>query len=370
MSDYTSRARRFTLRFPLMTHLSIQINFWIIAHIVFNLISYLIFRSFSTAFSLNIKATLGPNILLAIVLGIFYGLSFGLIEYFLENQFFRRKSLGRVLFLKAIFSLLVFFVLFGLIKLAIYKYIISPMFYPNGLSLTDQVWKYIFFMYLIYTFFINLIISFINQMNKKFGPGVLLPMLFGRYRSPKEEDRIFMFMDLKSSTSIAEVLGHIRYSAFIRDSFMDINYVLSQFNAEIYQYVGDEIVLSWSTDDGLKESVCIAFFFACEAQFNQKAEIYMREYGMVPEFKAGIHRGKVTAVEIGEIKRDIAYHGDTLNTTARIQSVCNEFGKPFLASKEMIDNTDISKHYHITSIGMISLKGKRNPVEIVSVEQI
>ncbi len=43
--------------------------------------------------------------------------------------------------------------------------------------------------------------------------------------------------------------------------------------------------------------------------------------------------GKVTAVEIGDIKRDIAYHVDTLNTAARIQSVCNEYNKDFLVSE-------------------------------------
>src|SRR4030095_9113636 len=151
-----------------------------------------------------------------------------------------------------------------------------------------------------------------------------------------------MFMDLKSSTSMAEKLGHLKYSSFIRDCFMDINQVLSPFNAQVYQYVGDEIVLTWKVRDGLKDFSCIRFFFACEKQFVDKFEYYTKHYGVLPHFKAGLHLGEVTAVEIGEIKRDIAYHGDTLNTAARIRSVCNDFDKKLLASESLLEKIGVN----------------------------
>ncbi len=91
-----------------------------------------------------------------------------------------------------------------------------------------------------------LVINFIIQVNKKFGPGVLVPLLLGQYRNPKEEERAFLFMTLHSSTRIAESLGHFRYSSFIRDCFIDINKVMTNVHdAEVYQYVDDEIVISW-----------------------------------------------------------------------------------------------------------------------------
>ena len=167
----------------------------------------------------------------------------------------------------------------------------------------------------------SLVISFINQMNRKFGPGVLLPLLLGRYRNPKEEERIFMFMDLKSSTKHAENLGHIKYSALIRDSFMDINKVLVKHRAEIYQYVGDEIVISWPVTEGMKKAACVEFYFDCQNQFNLRKNYYTKLYGLTPKFKGGLHAEPVTAVEVGDVKRDIAYHGDTINTAAaRIQA--------------------------------------------------
>ena len=212
------------------------------------------------------------------------------------------------------------------------------------------------------------VISFINQMNKKFGPGVLLPMLFGKYRKPREEERIFMFMDLKSSTTHAEKLGHLKYSALIRDSFMDINQVLSRHNAEIYQYVGDEIVISWPMTSNRSGLSCVEFFFACQDQFNKRYSFYMENYGFVPQFKAGLHLGVVTAVEVGEIKRDIAYHGDTLNTASRIQSVCNQYDKILLVSGDVKDFTQLEKEYSVESLGDISLKGKEKLIGVYSVE--
>jgi adenylate cyclase len=214
----------------------------------------------------------------------------------------------------------------------------------------------------------TLLISFINQVNRKYGPGVLVPLLLGKYRNPRDEERIFMFMDLKSSTGTAEQLGHLKYSAFIRDCFMDINQLLLPFNAQVYQYVGDEIIVMWGVSDGLKEFSCIRFFFACEKQFQDRSAYYTMNYGYLPRFKAGIHMGKVTAVEIGEVKRDIAYHGDTLNTTARIQSVCNEHNKTFLASEYLLEKIGLHHGLKTESLGMIQLRGKTTSVGIASVD--
>lgn len=59
-------------------------------------------------------------------------------------------------------------------------------------------------------------INIISEMDKKFGSGNLRKMLTGEFFRPKEENRIFMFLDLRSSTSMAEILGHIKYSELIQ----------------------------------------------------------------------------------------------------------------------------------------------------------
>jgi adenylate cyclase len=307
-------------------------------------------------------------VLIAVILGVLYGVILGLTGYYFDKKIFRNQPLGKVIVFKTLTSLGVLILILALLRYVLFDPLISPSL--PGIKLSEESWQLLFFLLLVYYFFMTLVISFINQVNKKYGPGILVPLLLGRYRSPKEEDRIFMFMDLKSSTATAEQLGHLKYSSFIRDCFSDINEVLYPFYAQVYQYVGDEIVVTWPESEGVRNHSCIEFYFACKRQFQNRAGYYKTNYGLLPDFKAGAHTGTVTTVEIGEYKRDIAYHGDTLNTASRIQGVCNEYNKSFLVSKYLLDKMGLSPKMKIQELGMILLKGKTTRVGIVSVDWI
>ena len=366
--NYTQRARRFTVRFPFLNSLLIQISFWVPANMVLAVLLHFTYLSVNENVALPLPPQLVPTMLIGIIVGILYGAVLGSTEYFLEKQFFRKRTLGITFLLKLVVSLLTLTFLFGLVRFVLFEQLILPMVQQEKSPLSDASWRYTFYIFLVYYFLMACVITFITQVNKKYGPGVLVPLLLGKYRQPKEEERIFMFMDLQSSTSIAEQLGHLQYSSFIRDSFMDINQVIGKHNAEIYQYVGDEIVLTWRMEEGLNNLSCIRFYFACGEQFANRAVYYEQQYGRLPFFKAGLHGGKITAVEIGEIKRDIAYHGDTINTAARIQGLCNTYQKSLLLSKGFTEVEGFNEQFSSVSLGMVTLKGRVEPVELVSVE--
>ncbi|MBL7746247.1 MAG: hypothetical protein JNM19_02365, partial [Chitinophagaceae bacterium] len=54
------------------------------------------------------------------------------------------------------------------------------------------------------------------QFNTKFGEGNMWNMISGKYQTPKTEQRIFMFVDLNASTTIAEKLGDERYHQLLK----------------------------------------------------------------------------------------------------------------------------------------------------------
>ena len=354
--------KRFLYRFPALAYVTRQIIFWILAYAFLALISHLLLKAAGS--SLDAKSNLVANLIIAVYLGFFNGIATGLADRFFERRLFYNKSLGKIFLGKAFIYLIVFIVLISFVRYSLYPYLLVKFFNNSNPETLQRYWDYFFYFLLFYNIVAGLVISFINQVNRKFGPGVLLPLLLGRYRTPKEEQRIFLFMDLKASTSIAETLGHLKYSAFIRDSFMDINTMLFRFNAQVYQYVGDEIVLTWNAREDLHSISSIEFFFACQARFQVRTPYYLKKYGQVPKFKAGLHSGPVTAVEVGDIRRDIAYHGDTLNTASRIQSVCNEFERDILSSMDFLGRSGASRYYMIESLGMVELKGKSQAVEI------
>ena len=355
----------FAYRFPFLRYLLLQIIFWLVSYLFLGFISHLLLMLAGTG---QIKGSLAENLILSTLFGFFYGVAAGFVGWFFERRFFYNKALWVVFLGKIVISLIVFVILINIVRFVLHPYV-SKLLFSTAVFITEKKsWDAFFYLMLIYNIAIELLITFINQVNKKYGPGVLLLLLMGKYRSPKEEERIFLFMDLKSSTLLAETLGHLKYSAFIRDSFMDINTMLSKYNAQVYQYVGDEIVITWPITIGLRNAACIEFFFACQAKFIERADYYNGRYGEIPQFKAGLHMGKVTAVEVGDIKRDIAYHGDTLNTAARIQCICNNYDKKFLSSVYVLNNVKVNNLFKIESIGAVILKGKTEAVEIASIE--
>jgi adenylate cyclase len=54
-----------------------------------------------------------------------------------------------------------------------------------------------------------------------------------------------MFVDLLSSTTIAEALGNEKYHNLLHDFYADITNPIIYNKGEIYQYVGDEVIVSW-----------------------------------------------------------------------------------------------------------------------------
>lgn len=205
------------------------------------------------------------------------------------------------------------------------------------------------------------------QVSSKFGQGIFWNILCGKYNTPKEENRIFMFLDLNSSTTIAEQLGNEKYHELLRDFFADITNPILDNKGEIYQYVGDEVIVAWNHYDGIDGNHCLQCFFDIKAQLKEKEKYYHSRYGLLPSFKAGFHCGKVVAGEVGVIKRDVTYSGDVLNTTARIQHMCKEFNSEIIASEELIAMLAPS-HYVFQSLGTIQLRGKGKELALCSIK--
>jgi len=208
---------------------------------------------------------------------------------------------------------------------------------------------------------------FFVQLDRLLGPGVLLGYVTGRYHHPRREERIFMFLDLKGSTSIADHMEPDRYFGFLHQYFTEMSEPILETDAEIYQYVGDEVVLTWRMKTGLEEAACIRAFFLIEDQMRTNREVFLSRYGVAPEFKAGVHAGEVITAQIGELKSEIVYNGDVLNTAARIQAACGELGRRLLVSASLVDRLALGSPYVVERLGPTRLRGKEEPIELCAV---
>jgi adenylate cyclase len=215
-----------------------------------------------------------------------------------------------------------------------------------------------------------LLLNFLSQVNRKFGPGNMLKFMMGRYHSPREEKRVFLFLDLKDSTKIAEELGNHQYSRLLQNCYQDLTDVIAKYKADVYQYVGDEVVLSWPVEQGLKDLSCIKFYFAYELKLQSRREFYLNFFNTMPVFRGGMDMGRVTVAEVGEIKREIAYHGDVLNTASRIQGKCKDFDKKLLASMHIIDDIAAWDGFDLEPIKSVKLRGKKESHDIFAINLI
>ncbi|MEO6949526.1 MAG: adenylate/guanylate cyclase domain-containing protein [Ginsengibacter sp.] len=214
----------------------------------------------------------------------------------------------------------------------------------------------------VYWLSIFMVTQLILIINEKYSPGVFFEILTGKYVNPKVENRIVMFIDLKDSTPIAENLGHRQYFIFIKEFIFNVSKAVINCDGTIYQYVGDEVVCSWNANEKNAKK-CLRAVLETRKNIQKKAEFFRRKFGMVPDFRIGINVGEVTIGEIGVIKKDLAMSGDTMNTTARIRSACNELNHHFIVSKGFIELSKLQE-WQSKSLGIIDLKGKEEGIEL------
>jgi adenylate cyclase len=204
-------------------------------------------------------------------------------------------------------------------------------------------------------------------LDRLLGAGVLRGLITGRYHQPRREDRIFLFADLQASTGLAEQLGELRYHAFLNRAFADAGQPVERHAGVIYQYVGDQMVVTWPLERGLRGWDCLRCPLAINETLREAGEDYERDFGAAPRFRFALHCGPVVAGEIGDLKREIVFSGDTLNTAARIEAVAKEKERDLVVSEDVLHRADLPPDVTAESLGVHMLRGKERPLELFAV---
>jgi len=319
---------------------------------------------------LDTAIRLEPDIVIfALVLITLIGLLVGLAELVFVNRLFERKSFA----VKIISKFLIYAAFFFLLIFVSFQIAASM---ELDISIFDRrIWeRYVDFFFsqtnasaMVQLSFHLLVSLLYAEISENLGQNVLLNFFTGKYHKPVAETRIFMFADMKSSTTIAEELGHIKYFELLKSYYFDLSNAIVKNYGEVYQYIGDEIVISWKLKNGLDKNYCVQCFFDMKSDLLKKKNSYLKKYGVFPDFKAALHFGEVTTGEIGALKKEIFFTGDVLNTTARIQGLCNEYNVDLLVSKVLIDRLDLNDDYAVQDLGKPQLKGKIDALDLATI---
>ncbi|GAB3218321.1 adenylate/guanylate cyclase domain-containing protein [Algoriphagus aestuariicola] len=343
---------------------------WLVTGWVFLLSEAAVTGNFENQPDTAIRVTF-PVFLMASLAVFVFGLLTGWVEIRFLSRLFRRQRFV----LRIIFKLLAYSLIFHLIILISFP--IAAGIELGQPIFSAEVWSK-FAAYLasvthlstmVQLSFSLLLSLFYFEISDYIGPKALSHFLTGKYHQPVVEERVFMFLDMRSSTSIAERLGHSRYFAMLRKYYEDLSAPILRSAGEVYQYAGDEVIVSWPLNKGVKDQTCLHCFFWMKEALGRKQDFYQNLYGEVPAFKAGIHCGKVTAGEIGIIKKEILFTGDVLNTCARIQGLCNSYGADLLISADLLQLLKPSGEFKVISKGFNDLRGKDEAMELFSVQK-
>ena len=342
---------------------------WLIFSLVYTLLERGLLNELTYYPSTGNPYTFSKNIFITPISALIAGLLIGTIEILYLNRLFIKKKFTEKIVYKTVIYL-------GIITL----FLLSVTAVANAIELqttifNEEVWKNVWTFFFSYAFLsvgvymaaIIVISQFYTEVSENIGQGVLNNFLTGRYHTPKEDERIFMFLDMASSTTIAESLGHCRYFEMLKEYYSDLSVSIINHGDRIYQYVGDEVIVSWTLKSGLHQNNCVECFFAMKASIRKHARKYHKEFGLLPEFKAGLHLGKVTTGEIGVIKKEIIFTGDVLNTTSRIQGLCNTYKVDILISGDLKKRLNLDSQFQIRTFGENELRGRDEKVELFTI---
>ena len=301
---------------------------------------------------------------------LFIGSIGGLFIAFCELDLFRNKKVFNSFTLRVVIKTLVYFVAFSIL-IPLVKLIGDSIYNGQGIGEHYRSQEYQTFLFdedldimLGYAFFFICVIIFMREMSLKLGQGVLWNYITGKYHKPKFENRLFMYIDIRDSTKISEKLKGIEFHGFIDEFIRDLTPVILDFRGIIYRYVGDQLSITWKQGDGIRNANCIKAFIAAQNTIRRNREKYLHRYGVVPKFIASLHYGPVVIGQLGDVKSQIVYIGETVHRLGRIESQFKaaDLPSPILLSGQVLEQLRLPALFEVRKLG--SLEGVKEQINV------
>ena len=203
-----------------------------------------------------------------------------------------------------------------------------------------------------------------TTVDRILGGQVLFGLLTGRYLRPRREQRAFLFGDLAGSTHLAESLGDERFHRFLDEVFCALAEPVARYRGTIYRYVGDETIVTWRLHAGGHALRALHCALACCEVLAQQAPRFEAAYGVRPRMRFALHTGPVVTGEMGDLKREIVYLGDTVNTASRLVELAKQVDRDLLLSGALLDRVELPEGLAVQPIESVVLRGKSQAVRV------
>ncbi|AYG58688.1 adenylate/guanylate cyclase domain-containing protein [Rhizobium jaguaris] len=218
----------------------------------------------------------------------------------------------------------------------------------------------------IYAVMVTAVVIFVGRVRELLGRDVFLSLLTGRYRNPVQEERVFLFIDLVGSTAFAEERGDLKAQQYLGSIFGALAEPVRRHKGAIDDYIGDAAIITWPLERGVKNARCIRCVFDILADIEANAETWLKSYGRVPRLRAALHGGGIVTAEIGVDHHKIAYFGDTVNTTARLESLCKTLERQVLISADLARRIELPEEIATEDLGDHAVRGRDQTLGVIA----
>ena len=237
------------------------------------------------------------------------------------------------------------------------------------LGVVDGTWKDLTLLKMdvyIYAVLVTAVIIFIGRVRELLGRDVFLSLLTGRYRNPVQEERVFLFIDLVGSTAFAEEHGDLKTQEFLGAVFAAIAEPVRRHKGAIDDYIGDAAIITWPLRRGVRNANCVRCVFNILNDIEANAETWLKSYGRVPRLRAALHGGSIVTAEIGVDHHKIAYFGDTVNTAARLESLCKTLERQVLISSDLARRLELPGAIIKEELGEHAIRGRDQSLGVIA----
>lgn len=213
----------------------------------------------------------------------------------------------------------------------------------------------------VFSIALNLMFAVTNVI----GPRAFIHLVTGRYHTPVEENRFVLFVDIAGSTTLAERLGGLGIHRFLDRTFRTLTGPVIDYRGEILNYVGDEIIVTWTEASGAVDCRPLRCFLAMRAILQQLQGRFEKEFGVAPRIRGSLHFGTVIVGEIGDVKRAIVFNGDVMNTAARLEEQSRNIEGGFVASRAAVNRFKSALPVPLHDLGVRDIRGKSDGIAVM-----
>jgi adenylate cyclase len=167
------------------------------------------------------------------------------------------------------------------------------------------------------------------------GLETLFHLTIGTYHRPVVEKKVLMFLDINDSTAVAVRLGAIEMKSFLGKFLFDISEPIINNGGDIYLYKGDGLIALWSWQEAVSGGKILHAIDGVFDMVEQERDAYLKQFGVLPAFRIGVHGGEIVVSEQGDAKRAIGIYGNTINIAARMEKAAKVHGVACIISGDV-----------------------------------